>query len=97
MATIINISLNPRADRDILDWLGEQANRSEAVRRAIRFYVAQTEGPSLADVLAEVRALPSRLSVVAVEPEAQERGGDEPEAAAENLNGLLGRLGNDWE
>jgi len=102
MATIVNISLNDKgADRDILDWLGEQSNRSDAVRRAIRFYIARTEGPSLADILAEVRALPSRLSVVAVaaEPEAQEQEatGDEPAAAAANLAGLLGRLGNDWK
>lgn len=98
MATIINISLNPRVDRDILDWLNEQSNRSEAVRRAVRFYIARTEGPTLADVLAEVRALPSRLSMtaVAVEPEAREQEGDEPEAAAANLGGLLERLGNDW-
>ena len=94
---IVNTSLNDKTDRDILDWLDEQSNRSEAVRRAIRFYIARTEGPSLADILAEVRALPSRLSVVAVEPEAQEQGGDEPAAAAANLAGLLGRLGNDWE
>ena len=101
MATIINISLNPRTDIDILKWLADQPNRSEAVRKAIRYYVAQTEGPTLAevraDILAEVRALPSKLTVVAVEPDAQEKAGDEPAGAAANLAGLMGRLDNDWE
>jgi len=95
MAVIVNISLDPEHDKDILRWLGEQPNRSAAVREAIRSHIAEEDGITLADVLAEVRALPSRLSVVAVssEPEPIE-GGEEPETAAVNLNGLLDRLGN---
>lgn len=95
MAVFVNISLDPDKDHDILDWLDGQPNRSAAVREAIRSYIAKEEGITLADVLAEVRALPSRLSVVAVssEPEPIE-GEEEPEAAAVNLNGLLNRLGN---
>lgn len=95
MAVFVNISLDPENDRDILDWLDGQQNRSAAVREAIRAHMAETEGVTLAAVLAEVRALPSRLSVVAVnaQPEPAEEG-EEPEAAAANINGLLDRLGN---
>lgn len=92
MAVIVNISLDPEADRDILRWLGKQSNRSAAVRDAIRAYMAKETGVTLADVLAEVRALPSRLSMVAVAPEPEV--GEEPEAAAAHLDGLLDRLGN---
>jgi len=95
MAVIINFSLDPEHDKDILRWLGKQPNRSAAVRDAIRSFMAEAEGVTLADVLAEGRALPSRMSVVAAnsEPEPVEEG-EEPEEAAENLNGLLDRLGN---
>lgn len=95
MAVFVNISLDPDKDRDILEWLDSQENRSAAVREAIRSHMAETVGVTLADVLAEVRALPSRLSVVAVnaQPELAEEG-KEPEEAAANLNGLLDRLGN---
>jgi len=93
MAVIVNIALNAKADADILDWLREQPNRSAAVRAAIRSHIAKSEGVTLAEVLAEIRSLPSKLSVVTVNPEPVEEG-EEPEAAAANLNGLLGRLGN---
>ena len=95
MAVFVNISLDPDKDRDILEWLDRQGNKSAAVREAIRGHMAKTVGVTLADVLAEVRALPSRLSVVAVnaQPELVEEG-EEPEQAAANLNGLLDRLGN---
>lgn len=95
MAVIVNISLDPEHDRDILRWLGSQPNKSLAVREAIRSYMAADGGVTLADVLAEIKALPGRLSVVAVEAGAgAEVEGEEPEAAAANLDGLLGRLGN---
>lgn len=95
MAVFVNISLDPDKDRDILDWLDDQENRSAAVREALRSHMAETEGVTLAVVLAEVRALPSKLSVAAVnaQPEPVEEG-EEPEIAADNLNGLLDRLGN---
>jgi hypothetical protein len=94
VAVIVNISLDPEADKDIMRWLGKQSNKSAAVREAIRCYMTKEEGITLADVLAEVRALPSRLSVVAVNAEPTTPEGEEPEAAAANLNGLLDRLGN---
>jgi sulfur carrier protein ThiS len=95
MAVIVNFSLDPDKDKDLLKWLGRQTNRSAAIRSALRSYMAETEGVTLADVLAEVRALPSRMSVVAVNSEPEPVGeGEEPEEAAANLNGLLDRLGN---
>lgn len=94
MAVIVNISLDPEHDKDIMRWLGSQPNRSAAVREAIRSYMAKEQGVTLADVLAEVRALPSKLSVVAVSNSEPVATGDEPAEAAANLNGLLERLGN---
>jgi cell pole-organizing protein PopZ len=94
MATVINFSLDSDADKDILRWLEGQSNRSAAIRTAIRAYTTRAEGPTLADVLAEIRALPSRLSVTAVHGEPIADVGEEPAAAAANLDGLLDRLGN---
>lgn len=94
MATIIPISLDSEADKDIIRWLEGQSNRSAAVRVAIRAYIAREEGPTLADILAEIRHLPSRLSVVAVGDTPAAAEGNEPPEAAANLDGLLGRLGS---
>jgi cell pole-organizing protein PopZ len=95
MATLIaNFSLDSEKDKDVIRWLDAQSNRSAAIRAAIRDHMAKAEGVTLADVLAEVRALPSRLSAVAVTSEATAQGEEEPQAAAANLDGLLNRLGN---
>lgn len=94
MAEIVNISLSPEHDKDILRWLGSQPNKSAAVRDAIRYYMAKEEGVTLADVLAELRALPSRLQVMAINSGPVLEIGEEPQAAAANLNGLLDRLGD---
>ena len=98
MATVINFSLDAETDRDIVRWLDQQSNRSAAIREAIRYYMAREAGVTLADVLAEIRALPSRLSVVAIDGELETPiSGDEPTEAAANLDGLLDRLsGEDW-
>ena len=93
MAVFVNISMDPEGDKDILQWLDEQPNRSAAVREAIRSHIAKEEGITLADILAELRALPSRLSITANIPSEIIEDYEEPEAAAANLNGLLGRLG----
>ena len=93
MAHIVNFALDPEADRDIVRWLKGKSNRSAAIRAAIRAAMAEERGATLDDVLAEIRALPSKLRVVAATPE---MGGDEPEAAAANLNGLLDRLNEEW-
>lgn len=94
MAVIVNISLDEKHDKDILQWLGQQSNRSAAVREAIRSHISRESGVTLADVLAEIRALPSRFSVVAMDQELITPSDEEPEAAAANLDGLLNRLGN---
>ena len=94
MAVIVNISLDEEHDKDIMRWLGKQPNRSAAVREAIRAYMAKSEGVTLADVLAAVQALPGKLSGVVVSGETVSVEGEEPEAAAAHLNGLLTRLGN---
>jgi hypothetical protein len=97
MAVVKNISLDGDADRDILRWLDDQRNQSAAVREAIRYYIAR-EGSNvtLADVLAEIRSLPSRLKVVAAvtgeEIGNTEEEEMEPLEAATNLDGLLDRL-----
>jgi len=97
MTTITNFSLDPEADRDIIRWLDKQANRSAAIRVALRAYMAKEQGVTLADVLAEIRALPSRLHVVAALPaEGQAEGpATEPAGASANLDGLLDRLDSD--
>jgi hypothetical protein len=91
MATVKTISFDPSADRDILAWLEDQANQSAAVREAIRYYMAREEGVTLADVLAEIRALPSRLKVVAAAGDEMGQGEEPPQAAA-NLDSLMDRL-----
>jgi hypothetical protein len=96
MAIVKNFSLDTN-DKDILRWLDEQTNQSAAIREAIRYYIAHEDGITLADLradlLAEIRSLPSRLHVVAVQGETVESG-EEPEEAAVNLDSLLDRLGN---
>jgi hypothetical protein len=90
MAIVKNFSLDPN-DKDILRWLDEQPNQSAAIREAIRYYIAREDGITLADLMIEIRSLPSRLHVVAGQGEMVE-GGEEPEEAAANLDSLLGRL-----
>jgi hypothetical protein len=95
MATLIaNFSLDSEKDKDIIRWLDGQSNRSAAIRAAIRTHVAAREGVTLVEVLAEIRSLPSKLSVVAAIPSEPLAEGEEPQVAAANLNGLLDRLGN---
>lgn len=92
MATIIPVSLDSEVDKDILRWLEKQSNRSAAVRVAIRKYMAAQEGPSLADILAEIRSLPSRMSLIATMAGEAIVTGEEPPEAAANLDALLDRL-----
>lgn len=98
MAAVVNFSLDPEVDRDILRWLDNQPNRSLAIREAVRFYMSKDDSLTLADVLAEIRSLPSRLSLVAVSTESVAASQEEPSQAAANLDGLLNRLGGDeWQ
>lgn len=90
-AVVKHFSFSPVTDRDILEWLGEQTNESASVREAVRFYLQSRNGPTLADVLAEIRGLPARILVVA-RPADDSPEGDEPPEAVANLSGLLDRL-----
>lgn len=92
MALVKNFSLDPTADRDIIAFFEKQPNQSAAFREVVRYYLAREEGVTLADVLAEIRALPSRLRVVSIAEETTGDGGQEPEEAAANLDSLLPRL-----
>jgi hypothetical protein len=97
MARVINISVDDQTDNDILLWLEQQPNKSAAIRLAIRAYMAKQDGPTLADILAEIRSLPSRFTV-STPPEGEamaETELEEPAEAAVNLDGLLSRLGQD--
>lgn len=95
MATLIaNFSLDSGKDKDIIRWLDGQSNRSAAIRAAIRTHIAAKEGVTLAEVLAEIKGLPARFSMVASTPDEPLTEGEEPQAAAANLDGLLDRLGN---
>jgi hypothetical protein len=91
---IVTISLDTESDKDLLRWLARQPNRSAAVREALRSHVGNANGPTLADVLAEVHALSSKLAGMAYISPPEER--EEPEIAATNLDGLLDRLDDDW-
>jgi hypothetical protein len=92
VAIVKNFSLDGNADKDILRWLEGQPNQSAAIREALRYFMLREGGVSLADVMAEIRALPSRLRLVAVSSDQVEISGEEPAAAAANLDDLLSRL-----
>ncbi len=92
MAIVKNFSLDASADKDILRWLEDRPNQSAAIREAIRYYMVREAGFTLADVMAEIRALPSRLRLVAAAVDQVEISGEEPAAAAANLDDLLTRL-----
>jgi hypothetical protein len=92
VAIVKNFSMDGNADKDILRWLDEQSNQSAAIREAIRYYIAREDGVTLGDLLAEIRALPSRLQIVAVQGEIPADGGQEPKESAANLDTLLDRL-----
>jgi hypothetical protein len=102
MAQVVNFSLNPSADRDIIRWLDEQPNRSAAIRAAIRAYMAKEKGVTLADVLVKLHEMTGEirtLKVAGTQPEAEEAPeGEEPAAAAANVDSLLDRLDSgDWD
>lgn len=93
---VVNFSLDDKRDSDILAWLDSQPRRrrSAAIRGALRTLVARGDDPTLADVMAEIRALPSKMPVaVAIESngDAPDTQAAEPEEAASNLDGFLDR------
>jgi Arc/MetJ-type ribon-helix-helix transcriptional regulator len=98
----VTISLNPEDDRDLLQWLASQRNRSEAVRRALRYYIKapglddlhrqheqiaqQVAGIDLAEILTRLDAIERRIARVALRSDGD--GSDEPEEALAALDAL---------
>lgn len=85
MKVVIPLNLDSERDADIVRWLEQQANRSAAIRDAIRAHIGQ--GVTLLDIYREIQDL-KRRSIVAVQP-GSDRPEEPPEAAA-NLDKLLG-------
>ena len=85
MKVVIPLNLDSERDADIVRWLEQQANRSAAIRDAIRAHIGQ--GVTLLDIYREVQDL-KRRSFVAVQPGSD--GPEEPPEAAANLDKLLG-------
>lgn len=84
MKVVIPLNLDSERDADIVRWLEQQANRSAAIRDAIRAHIGQ--GVTLLDIYREIQDL-KRRSFVAVQPGS---GPEEPPEAAANLDKLLG-------
>lgn len=85
-------SFDPVIDRDVLDWLERQPNKSAAIREAIRFYIKKSDGPTLADVMSEIRILKTKIEQGVIVTELDGGPVSEPEQAAKNLDGLLDQL-----
>lgn len=62
---IIPVSMDAEADRDLLQWLEQQENRSGAVREALRAYIGRS-GVTLGDVYQVVRDLERKLQAGAI-------------------------------
>ena len=60
-----NISLDAKSDKDIIEWLDKQPNKSEAMRAAARAYLGLA-GITPADVLQAVRDLERKIKAGAV-------------------------------
>jgi hypothetical protein len=81
---IVTLSLDRQTDRDILRWLDAQANRSAAIRGALREHLARG-GVTLADVYQAVKDLERKVQAGAVivgGPGLADQVKEPPEAAA---------------
>ena len=112
MTTVtVRFALDDYQDRDLLRWLDglPKGRKSEAIREALRSHISAHTPITLGDVYQAVRELERTLQGGAfvaagtvqedgdAPDDAQGIEGDEPEAAAANLDGLLDRLdGDDW-
>lgn len=63
--TTVTLSLDTEADKDILRWLERQANRSAAIREAIRSHLNRGE-VTIADVYQVIKKLERKLQAGAV-------------------------------
>ena len=89
---IVPISMDSEADRDLLQWLEQQENRSGAVREALRAYIDRS-GVTLGDVYRVVRDLERKLQTGAFESRTPDdsdsgNGWQEPPGVAEALDAL---------
>jgi hypothetical protein len=89
---IVPISMDSEADRDLLQWLEQQENRSGAVREALRAHIARS-GVTLGDVYQAVRDLERKLQTgasVSRTPDDCDSGNgwQEPPGVAEALDAL---------
>ena len=88
--TTKTVSFDTVRDADLLAWLDNQANASEAVRAALREHV-QGAGVTIADVWQAVKALDRKIANgITVQAGSDASGGDAPgtETAALNLDNL---------
>jgi len=84
MRTVIPVSIDTIADRDILDWLNQCDNRSAVVREALRAY--RNQGAiTLADVYHAVMDLKRAGIVVSDNPQPATT---EPDDIADTLDNL---------
>lgn len=93
MATeTVSFSLDPERDADLVAWLDkhDRRARSAAIREKLRAGIRQ-DGPSLADVLAELREIKRMLRSGAQAVPADAGQDDDPAAAA--VKGKLANLG----
>ena len=89
---IVPVSMDSEADRDLLQWLDQQENRSGAVREALRAYIDRS-GVTLGDVYQAVRDLERKLQTGAVVSRTPDdcdsgNGWQEPPGVAEALDAL---------
>ena len=88
----LSFLFNTERDADILEWLGQQANKSQAVRDAIRAAMrragqgSQVEEPTLTDVMAALERI-EQNGIIVRGDSAEET--QEPADIAANLDDLL--------
>lgn len=86
---IVTLSLNSEGDAELLKWLDQQANKSEAIREALREHLRRN-GITLGDVYAKVCELERRVKAgaVVVGESSTDDAGDEPPDVAAALDAL---------
>lgn len=88
--TVVTVSLDTEADKDILRWLDQQENRSAAMRAAIREHLGGG-GVTLGDVYQAVKEIERRIEAGVVVGRVQAGAGEsweEPPDVAAALDAL---------
>ncbi len=88
--TTRSFSFDNARDADLLAWLDDQENASQAVRDALRAAMAGVTGVTLDEVYEAVRALEQKIGTAPLALPVERGEGDAPgtSAAAENLSRL---------